>query len=71
MGKEMKTEASYKYKLIFLSKLREYSSQTIRHVYGRIRLKYGNFRSGNDDGIQCTVLRFSYGIIRRRIRAVP
>ena len=40
----------------------------IRSVYGRIRLKYGKFRPGNGDRIRCTVIRFSYGIIRCRIR---
>ena len=40
----------------------------IRHINGRIQLKYGNFRPGNGDRIRCTVLRFSYGIIQYRIR---
>jgi len=51
----------------FLSGCR-HPGRTVRHVYGRIRQKYGNFRPGNGDHMRCTVLRFDYGIIRRRIR---
>ncbi len=40
----------------------------IRHLNGRIRLKYGNFRPGAGTRIWCTVIRFSYGIIWCRIR---
>jgi hypothetical protein len=40
----------------------------IRHINGRIRLKYGNFRPGTGTRIRCTVIRFNYSIIQCRIR---
>jgi len=42
--------------------------RTIRHVNGRIQLKYGHSRPGNGCRIRCTVLWLDYGIIRCRIR---